>query len=148
MQATIGKQQFHLSPRRLGFLVAAVLVASLLLGAGALLATNTRPLARGHAADLPALKAYANAGQGEGRLGPALPAAAPRLKAVANVYAGEGRMNVASATAAQLVAQNSPYMGEGRLNVRRQDARPYAVTSCGQGEGFLDAAIHVTNYCR
>jgi hypothetical protein len=148
MQATIGKQQFHLSPRRLGFLMAAGLVVSLLLGAGALLATNTRPLAHGQTGARPTLIAYANAGQGEGRLGPALPAAAPRLKAVANVYAGEGRTNVASATPAQLVAQNSPYMGEGRLNVHRQDARPYAVTSCGQGEGFLDPAIQVTNSCR
>jgi len=148
MQATIGKQSFHISPRRLGFLMAAGLVASLLLGAGALLATNTRPLAHSQTVARPTLMAYANAGQGEGRLGPALPVAAPRLKAVANMYAGEGRMNVASATAAQLVAQNSPYMGEGRLNVRRQDARPYAVTSCGQGEGFLDAAMQVTNYCR
>ena len=148
MQATIGKQQFHLSPRRLGFLMAAGLIVSLLLGGGALLATNTRPLAHGQTAGRPALMAYANAGQGEGRLGPALPAAAPRLTAVANMYAGEGRLNVASATATQVVAHNSPYMGEGRLNVRRQDARPFTMMNCWQGEGFLQPAIQATDPCR
>jgi hypothetical protein len=121
--------------------LAASLLANVALGGVALHSSGHLPsFGAGHTRHA-ALKAPYVAGQGEGRLSPALPAAAPQmtLNPDLNPYAGEGRLNVARSVAPTLKAHDQPFMGEGRLNVVRSATT--ALPSYDQpymGEGRLN----------
>jgi hypothetical protein len=120
--------------------LAASLLANVALGGVALHTSGHLPsFGAGHTRHA-ALKAPYVAGQGEGRLGPALPAAAPQmtLNSDLNPYAGEGRLNVARSVAPTLKAHDQPFMGEGRLNVVRSTPTLPSYDQPYMGEGRLN----------
>jgi hypothetical protein len=114
--------------------LAVSVVANVALGGVALHTSGHLPSIGNSTTQHAALKATYVEGQGEGRIGPALPAAAPRMLPNTNPYMGEGRLNVVRSTT--LPSYDQPYMGEGRLNVRRQQETP-ALGSCEQDGATL-----------
>jgi hypothetical protein len=117
--------------------LAVSVVANVALGGVALHTSGHLPSIGNSTTQHAALKATYVEGQGEGRIGPALPAAAPRMLPNTNPYAGEGRLNVLRSAAPTLKAHDQPYMGEGRLNVVRSTTLP-SYDQPYMGEGRLN----------